>query len=180
MNLYLNEVSGADDALLAVIPTAQSGRITLCDMRDGVDQVTGNALKGLFVPRVMGGYGSENKEAYDVFNTEQFPRFKNTAKGLEAALLSAIAKSKDTGRNLDTKCFYFSPEFAKSQDYAKEVKPEVVEAMMKKWDMSTLKINTHKKYGTSLRVWLPGEQPGEVTTKTVNDLTSEGWFKSKS
>lgn len=180
MNLYLNEVSGAPDALFAVIPTAKSGRITLCDMRDGVDEVTGNAKKGLFVPRDFGGQGCENKEAFDVFDTEQFPRFKNTAKGLEAALLSAIAKSKDTGRNLNSEQFYFSPEFAKSQDYAKEVKPEVVEAMMKKWDLTTLKINTHKKYGTSLRVWLPGQKPGEVTTKAKNDLVSEGWFKSKS
>ena len=180
MNLYLNEVSGAPDALFAVIPTAQSGRITLCDMRDGVDQITGNTLKGLFVPKNMGGQGGENKEDFDVFDTEQFPRYKNTVKGLEAALKSAIEISKKTGRNLDAKCFYFSPEFAKSHDYAKEVKPEVVEAMMKKWDLTTLKINTHKKYGTSLRVWLPGQEPGEVTTKAKNDLASEGWFTSKS
>ena len=90
MNLYLNEVSSAPDALFAVIPTAQSGRITLCDMRDGVDQITGNTLKGLFVPKSMGGQGNENKEDFDVFDTEQFPRYKNTVKGLEAALKSAI------------------------------------------------------------------------------------------
>tara|TARA_R100000656_G_scaffold39620_1_gene33158 strand:- start:14 stop:607 length:594 start_codon:yes stop_codon:yes gene_type:complete len=192
MNLYLDNLSSADDAQYAVIPTDSSERITFCDMRSGsmIDTKSGEIVenvKGILVPNKMGGRGNDNTEEYNVFDTEAFPRFGNNPKDLEALLNRALDQSETTGRELDTKAFYLNgwKDHAKNvkQDdgsfklvYPKGVTAKLVRSLMKKWDLSTLEV-TKYKYGASLRVWLPGKKGSKVSKgKVSNDLKSEGWI----